>query len=55
MTSTDSASAASGPSWSAKIFDGSWRAAGGGGRASPDTFSEMQWVTALAAIERCPF
>ncbi|WP_405665922.1 aldehyde dehydrogenase family protein [Streptomyces sp. NBC_01166] len=30
MTSTDSAPSASAPIWSAKIFDGSWRAAAGG-------------------------
>ncbi|MFE4690567.1 aldehyde dehydrogenase family protein [Streptomyces sp. NPDC056749] len=30
MTSTDSASSASGPIWSGKIFDGTWRTAGGG-------------------------
>lgn len=30
MTSTDTAPTASGPIWSAKIFDGSWRAADGG-------------------------
>lgn len=30
MTSTDSAPSASAPIWSAKIFDGSWREAGGG-------------------------
>uniref|UniRef100_A0AAU3GNK8 Aldehyde dehydrogenase family protein n=1 Tax=Streptomyces sp. NBC_01401 TaxID=2903854 RepID=A0AAU3GNK8_9ACTN len=30
MTSTDTAPSASGPIWSRKVFDGSWRAAGGG-------------------------